>query len=158
MQKIVHIIFLAALVVSGLNVASASCVTEPSVVIDTNKYQQEWCNTLNYNLGVVADVALPWLETEEKNNYWSSWWMNEDQAPIISQSIDDSYLGLGLWVPDEFKEMESEMTTAEWLMNQGVQLSLGLGDPNQGEARWRLDYRWHQETLKDIQLQVAWPF
>lgn len=104
---------------------------------------------------VESDTRSP-----QSGDYWKGWLVNDknDSNPIVTQQLDHSYLGLGLWVPSALVERERDMDTEEWLINHGLKFSLGFGERESGEPRVRFDYRWHEEYQADWFMQIEVPF
>lgn len=96
----------------------------------------------------------------DQSEYWKGWLASDtnDTNPFLTQHVDDSYLGLGVWMPNELAARESQMTTEEWLMSHGLKLSVGFGQKRVGEPRVRLDYRWHEVYQADWFMQIEVPF
>ncbi len=44
------------------------------------------------------------------------------------------------------------------LKKHGLQMSFGVGGEDGRSTRVRVDYRWHDESLDDISLQIEIPF
>lgn len=98
--------------------------------------------------------------TPQEQDYWQGWLVNDDNDtnPFLTQQLEHSYLGLGIWVPSELIAQERDMTTEDWLINHGVKFSLGFGERETGTPRLRLDYRWHEVYQADWFMQVEVPF
>lgn len=97
-------------------------------------------------------------EEPEPLDYWSEWALQTKDAPIITQSIASNYIGIGMWLPEDLEEDQNQMRPEEWLMNHGLQLSVGFGDKKNGEPRMRFDYRWHENQEPDLMMQIELPF
>ncbi|ENI4488643.1 hypothetical protein ABXZ88_004552 [Vibrio fluvialis] len=93
-------------------------------------------------------------------NYWNGWIAadSNDTNPFLTQQLENSYLGLSVWMPTELAARENQMSTEEWLMSHGLKLSLGFGQKKAGEPRVRLDYRWHEVYQADWFMQIEVPF
>lgn len=95
------------------------------------------------------------------NQFWSKW--NDDFAdhPIFTEYNDSMYYGLGFWLPRKYnnEEVDDIDDAEQWVLNHGVQMSLGFGSPNNDGPQVRLDYRWHTKNSVDdgISLQVHVP-
>ncbi|MFM2600617.1 hypothetical protein [Vibrio fortis] len=92
------------------------------------------------------------------NDYWSDWVLQTKDSPIITQSISSNYVGLGMWFPEDLEDKKYDMTTEEWILNHGLQLSIGFGEKSVGEPRMRFDYRWHDAREADMMMQIEFPF
>ncbi|WP_295891863.1 hypothetical protein [uncultured Vibrio sp.] len=91
-------------------------------------------------------------------SYWDDWVLNSASDPFVTQNISSNYFGLGVWMPQHLEDELGEMSTEEWLMSHGVQLSVGFGDKKSGQPRMRFDYRWHEKYDGDVMMQVEVPF
>lgn len=96
-------------------------------------------------------------DSRNYGDYWSDWVLKTDSNPFVSQSFSDSYFGIGVWSPTELDE-DDEISTQEWLMNHGLQFSVGFGEKKLGEPRFRLDYMWHEDEKDNVMMQVELPF
>ncbi len=96
-------------------------------------------------------------DSHSYSDYWSDWVLKTDSNPLVSQNFSDSYFGIGVWSPTELNE-DDEITTQEWLMNHGLQFSVGFGEKKLGEPRFRLDYMWHEDEKDNVMMQVELPF
>lgn len=92
------------------------------------------------------------------SEYWSDWVLKSASNPVLTKSLESNYFGVGIWKPSELEESLDSLTPEEWLMNHGVQFSLGFGDKEIGKPRMRFDYRWHSEYKGDLLMQVEVPF
>ncbi|WP_146448741.1 hypothetical protein [Vibrio kanaloae] len=97
-------------------------------------------------------------EAESTPDYWTNWVLQSKEAPFITQSLESNYVGLGMWFPEDLEDEQYEMSTEEWLLNHGLQLSIGFGEKVQGQPRMRFDYRWHDSSDADLMMQVELPF
>ncbi|MEZ9127760.1 hypothetical protein CWO33_10720 [Vibrio splendidus] len=97
-------------------------------------------------------------EPESTADYWSDWVIQSKDAPLLTQSLESNYVGLGMWFPEDLGDDQYDMSTEEWLMNHGLQLSIGFGDKVEGQPRMRFDYRWHDSRDADLMMQVELPF
>lgn len=97
-------------------------------------------------------------EPESTTGYWSDWVIQSKDAPLLTQSLESNYVGLGMWFPEDLEDDQYDMSTEEWLMNHGLQLSIGFGDKVEGQPRMRFDYRWHDSRDADLMMQVELPF
>ncbi|MEZ9321507.1 hypothetical protein AB4161_14270 [Vibrio sp. 10N.286.51.E5] len=97
-------------------------------------------------------------EPESTPDYWSDWVLQTKDSPLLTQSIESNYVGLGMWFPEDLEDEQYDMSTEEWLMNHGLQLSIGFGEKVEGQPRMRFDYRWHNSRDADLMMQVELPF
>lgn len=67
-------------------------------------------------------------EPESTADYWSDWVIQSKDAPLLTQSLESNYVGLGMWFPEDLEDDQYDMSTEEWLMNHGLQLSIGFGE------------------------------
>ena len=73
-------------------------------------------------------IGLSEDEPESTADYWSDWVIQSKDAPLLTQSLESNYVGLGMWFPEDLEDDQYDMSTEEWLMNHGLQLSIGFGD------------------------------
>jgi hypothetical protein len=97
-------------------------------------------------------------EPESTADYWSDWVIQNKDTPLLTQSLESNYVGLGMWFPEDLEDEQYDMSTEEWLMNHGLQLSIGFGEKVDGQPRMRFDYRWHDSRDADLMMQVELPF
>ncbi|MEZ8546483.1 hypothetical protein AB6D12_03210 [Vibrio cyclitrophicus] len=97
-------------------------------------------------------------DSESKPDYWSDWVIQSKGSPLLTQSLESNYVGLGMWFPEDLEDEQYDMSTEEWLMNHGLQLSIGFGEKVEGQPRMRFDYRWHDSRDADLMMQVELPF
>ncbi len=118
-----------------------------------------WADGIQYTAEQIESLSRLLSEPKaDSSEYWSSWALNEEASPLLSQSFASNYVGVGVWVPNELKDDLAEMDTEQWLMSHGLQLSLGFGDKTSGKPRMRFDYRWHDRYDGDMMVQVELPF
>lgn len=104
-------------------------------------------------------LSLSDENVDDDSAYWQDWLtQEEDSAPVLTESLDSSYFGIGVWLPSEIEEQARYMSTDEWIMNHGLKFSFGLGEKEAGKPRMRFDYRWHNEYDGDVMVQVEVPF
>jgi hypothetical protein len=96
------------------------------------------------------------------NEFWNKWSDDFADHPIFTEYNDSMYYGLGFWLPRKYdhEEIEDMVDAEQWVLNHGIQMSVGFGDPNSNSTHIRLDYRWHTKSSIDdgISLQVHVPF
>ncbi|NOH95769.1 hypothetical protein [Vibrio sp. 99-70-13A1] len=153
----------ALLLIASCMHANASCMlfSDQSVMLaqDEGLGCQEFSDSWDYieqqvtSLGGLLDE-----DSEPTEDYWSDWALKTKDAPILTQNISTNYFGLGMWLPEDLEETKNDMTTQEWLLNHGLQLSVGFGDKVNGQPRLRFDYRWHDERDANMMMQVELPF
>ncbi|GAB2647563.1 hypothetical protein [Vibrio panuliri] len=113
---------------------------------------------LSHQQGSTLDYGLlSQSNDKDYSEYWSDWVLKSDANPFFSQNYSSSYFGIGVWSPDEL-DGEDELTTQEWLLNHGLQFSVGFGEKKNGEPRVRLDYMWHDDEKNNVMMQVELPF
>lgn len=104
-----------------------------------------------------------WKQDQVDNGgeFWSHWSDDFADLPVLTEYNDSMYYGLGFWLPRKYDndDVENVLSAEQWVLNHGVQMSLGFGDPNSNSTRVRLDYRWHTKSDVDdgISLQVHVP-
>ncbi|MCW8336066.1 hypothetical protein, partial [Vibrio paucivorans] len=67
-------------------------------------------------------------DTPPTSSYWDDWVLKSKSDPILTQSVSSNYFGIGVWRPTELKKYERDMSTEEWLLSHGLQLSVGFGE------------------------------
>lgn len=98
-------------------------------------------------------------ETDDSDtNYWSEWTLKTESNPFISQQFADKYFGIGVWAPDEFSDLEDDQSMQDWMMDHGLQFSVGFGEKRIGEPRLRFDYLWHDNEQDQMFMQLELPF
>lgn len=119
--------------------------------------------SLKYDINTQQQHHDFWQQdsNNEANDFWYKW--NNDFAvdPIFSEYNDYGYYGLGFWLPKQFdnEKLASVTGVEDWVLNHGIQMSVGFGKPNSDDTRVRIDYRWHSKNDVDdgISLQVHMP-
>ncbi len=107
--------------------------------------------------------SSPWKL--DQSNYGSQFWLhwNDDFAdsPVLMDHSASTFYGLGFWMPEQYDEEDvSDVAGAEsWILNHGLQMSLGFGDPKGHTPRVRFDYRWHNNShVEDgVSMQLHFP-
>ena len=96
------------------------------------------------------------------NEFWNKWSDDFADHPIFTEYNDSMYYGVGFWLPKKYdhEEIEDMVDAEQWVLNHGVQMSVGFGNPSSNSTHIRLDYRWHTKSSVDdgISLQVHVPF
>jgi hypothetical protein len=91
------------------------------------------------------------------SDYWDEWAMTTThETPILTQNIQGNAIGLGFWLPQELADQD-DLDYMEWIENQGVLLSIGLGDKSSNEPRMRFDYQWHDKFEDTFHVQLEFP-
>ena len=95
------------------------------------------------------------------NEFWNQWSDDFADYPVFTEHNDSMYYGLGFWLPRKYdnEDVEDIVGAEQWVLNHGVQMSVGFGDPDDDSTRVRLDYRWHTKSSVDdgISVQVHVP-
>ncbi|MCJ2376219.1 hypothetical protein LNL84_05160 [Vibrio sp. ZSDZ34] len=156
-------IALALMAVTTVVNASCDRLQDGSVTLKRSN-DDSLCYMVVAKLGDVKDAVFSLgglIEEKPKNaltdSYWEQWLLTQDSAPMLTQQVSKSYLGVGLWAPREVLSEKDEMSTQDWLMSQGVHFGVGFGEKGK-EPRLRLDYRWHHEFESDMMMQLEVPF
>ncbi|MGR4988019.1 hypothetical protein [Vibrio sp. WZ-1] len=141
--------------------SACNYVSDRSVVFADNT--MSICEDLFDSVGVLNADALRWYQPkvlldEPIENYWEQWAIKPEETPILTQSLEKNYFGLGIWMPEELRDFERDMTTEEWLKSHGLMFSVGFGDKGDGEPRMRFDYRWHEYYDANWMMQIEVPF
>ncbi|MDF2155155.1 hypothetical protein [Vibrio sp. CAU 1672] len=138
---------------------ACSYLSDRSVVFSDNT--QEVCEEV---LDSIANAELLHWEIAKSQaegpvkSYWEQWAIQSADTPLITQNLEKNYFGLGIWMPDELRAEERDMSTEEWLKNHGLLFSVGFGNKTDGEPRMRFDYRWHELYDADWMMQIEVPF
>ncbi len=155
-----------------------SCEFIPTNISQTKndlfQFDQSLCNTTDdasiipllrpkKDLHDHAHLFNDWKQdySYKTDEFWNQW--NDDFAdhPIFTEQNDSMYYGLGFWLPKKYdhEEVEDMVDAEQWVLNHGVQMSLGFGASNKDSTQVRLDYRWHTNSRVDdgISLQVHVP-
>lgn len=151
----------ASLLIAAFSMpASASCdlFSEESIMLSKKDCLDLSDGLESFGHNVITIGGLLEEEKPDSSEYWSEWALQTKDAPLITQSIKNNYIGLGAWFPEDLEENQRKMTTEEWLLNHGLQLSIGFGDKKDGEPRMRFDYRWHENQQPDVMMQIELPF
>lgn len=100
-------------------------------------------------------------QADNTSEFWHHWSDDFADQPVFTEYNDSMYYGLGFWLPRKYdnENVEDIVDAEQWVLNHGVQMSLGFGDPNNNSPRIRLDYRWHTKSSVDdgISVQVHVP-
>lgn len=107
-----------------------------------------------------AQKITPLAEMQrDDQGFWDNW-SGYNESPVLSSNTQSAYYGVGVWLPDKYKDVDvlTIEDAQQWIRNHGLQMSLGVGGEDGRSARFRLDYRWHEENLDDLFLQVEIPF
>ncbi|PMH43184.1 hypothetical protein BCU68_04130 [Vibrio sp. 10N.286.49.B3] len=153
--------YLISIAIGVSSSASAGCDFLQRSIMFFDNEELSWCHNLADSLDSVSYQVITLgglLGEEPQDHYWENWALQPEDAPLFSQHISDNHFGVGVWMPEELLEIESQMTTEEWLRNHGLQLSVGFGNKKYGEPRFRVDYRWHDSHDGDLMMQIEVPF
>ncbi len=149
------------LLMTGLSMPSYACLSmfEESVVIEKPKFFL--CQEISTSVETLVGEFVELLNRNETyspidNDYWNEWALKGDEQPLLTQRLSDNALGLGLWQPEEYAEID-DMTYREWFDSHGVLLSLGFGDRQSGHPRMRIDYHWHNEHEDNVNVLIEIP-
>ncbi|WP_413283230.1 hypothetical protein [Vibrio sp. MA40-2] len=157
--KIINIIILIQLVI--LSKSQACDFYYTSEMLKNSASSSSLCDLLSKNndLGLETDYYFSNNELDQKNqDYWSSWAIETEDSPFVTGQVQDNFIGLGVWMPSALSDIENEMEYKDWLLNHGLQFSVGFGEQNGEAPRMRFDYRWHRNQAADVMFQVELPF
>lgn len=96
-----------------------------------------------------------------EESFWDKWAYSTGDDPLLTGYLSDSAVGFTVWQPEEYydKKIEEFESYGEWLESHGLQLSLAFGGEKQGRnARFRIDYRWHERADDQVFMQFEIPF
>ncbi|MCW8329383.1 hypothetical protein MD588_11245 [Photobacterium sp. SDRW27] len=106
-------------------------------------------------------IVVAWEEDSDDGDgeFWDNWAGFSD-SPVLSSKSDSAFYGLGVWLPDKYDDFDilTLEDAQEWIRSHGVQMSFGVGGGDGNSPRLRFDYRWHDDNLDNIFLQVEIPF
>ncbi|MFH0262667.1 hypothetical protein ACPV54_19210 [Vibrio mediterranei] len=157
-------IALVVVVNSPLAFAFCESKTNKSVVLKATE-EESFCSLISKPFNYIGNqvITLGGLIEDEppinslQDSYWDQWLLTQESEPVLTGNIENSFVGIGLWVPEEIARHKDEMSMQEWLMAQGLHFGFGFGEKGK-EPRLRLDYRWHQDYQGDMMMQVEVPF
>ena len=132
--------------------------TSSSVMFQASGICFSMLDGIDYASAQLSALGLTDDNKSTNSLYWSDWVLKTDDDPIFTQKLATSYIGFGVWMPQELHEEKSKMSTEEWLMSHGIQISFGFGEKKVGEPRMRIDYRWHEDYDLDVMMQIEVPF
>ncbi|PSV27052.1 MULTISPECIES: hypothetical protein [unclassified Photobacterium] len=121
-------------------------------------------NNINHSLMFSRhDNAIPWKI--DSNSYGDKFWLHWDDkfadSPVLMDHNSSTFYGLGFWMPtnDDDEAFTSAAGAEDWILNHGLQMSLGFGDISGQKPRVRFDYRWHNNShVEDgVSMQVHIP-
>lgn len=122
-----------------------------------------YINELYQRQTVMKYHQLSWqLDLTPYNDFWTAWGEELADSPWFTDQQATTYYGFGLWMPEKYKEDDvgSLSDASSWLLNHGLQMSVGFGDMGASTPRIRVDYRWHNDKHVDdgVSLQFHIPF
>lgn len=165
MKKCVLLLALFSLPTLALDCDLYTSATQPSEELVEINYMENAGICVSLNSEEPGSEHLLTFDAEadatpSSGEYWDGWLAADvnDSSPFLTQQMDNSYLGVGVWMPADLAAREEQMTTEEWVKSHGLKLSLGFGQKKTGEPRVRLDYRWHEVYQADWFMQVEVPF
>lgn len=115
----------------------------------------------SYESQPIQDVHQGWEhDGQPESDFWDDWTGSSDSPVLSSKSDATVFYGLGVWMPDKYEDHDilTIDDAQEWIKNHGLQMSFGVGGEDGRSPRVRVDYRWHDENLDDVYLQVEIPF
>lgn len=161
MLKIIALCSLLTVAFSPAVYADCDLFSGKSVMLESQSESEScdfWSNSADLVTSHIMTLGGLIEEDKEEGSYWEEWALKPKDEPLLTQNISTNYIGVGIWMPDDLVEKENEMTSEEWLMNHGLQISLGFGEKKSGEPRMRFDYRWHEVYQGDMMMQIELPF
>lgn len=136
----------------------ANTVAIPETYLQFRECEPDKRAIENSATGALNYDALTKPATRDYSDYWSDWVLKTESNPFLSQHYSSSYFGIGVWDPNKSDEDQEDLSTQDWLMDHGLQFSLGIGEKKAGEPRLRFDYLWHDEKQDNLMMQVEVPF
>lgn len=163
MASLVVKLGLIACTVIALSVNACNLDRDPTKSLVVADKSLNLCDELVNTVDELVDrfVAATRVRDAEQagtSDYWSDWILKNVDDPLLTQRIEDGFLGFGVFRPYEMTLNDDELSYEEWIKTHGIQLSLGIGDKNGDEPRVRLDYQWHDRHEDLVHVQVEVPF
>jgi hypothetical protein len=112
---------------------------------------------LDYLFEELRDLDVFTDDSPQVHDYWTEWTYAIAEEPMITSQIAKNKLGIGFWSPNDLSPEEYD-DYEEWLRDQGVHLTLGVGGHDKESLRFRLDYQWHQSRKGGVVMQFEMPF
>ncbi|GAD79808.1 hypothetical protein [Vibrio ezurae] len=141
--------------------ASEACVfdRDPTRTVVLVNSTLELCDDIITTVDELVDDLLVTTHLKEESttlDYWSNWMLKNVDDPILTQRVEESFFGLGVFRPYEMTSNDDELSYEEWIKTYGVQLSVGIGEKD--KPRVRLDYQWHDQFEDVFHVQFEVPF
>ncbi|OBT07925.1 hypothetical protein A9264_05500 [Vibrio sp. UCD-FRSSP16_10] len=139
-----------------------ACVSDrdPSRSVIFVESTLELCEDLLDTVDELVDELLISAHIKEESTttlgYWSDWMLKNVDDPLLTQRVEDSFFGVGLFRPYEMTSNDDELSYEDWVKTHGVQFSVGIGEKDQ--PRVRLDYQWHERFEDVFHVQFEVPF
>lgn len=116
---------------------------------------------VNQFISQLTDITQTIEEEVFEEGFWDKWAYSTGDDPLLTGYLSDSAVGFTVWQPEEYydKKIEEFNSYGDWLESHGLQLSLAFGGEEQGRnARFRIDYRWHDRADDQVFMQFEIPF
>lgn len=116
---------------------------------------------VNQFISQLTDITKSIEEEFFEESFWDKWAYSTGNDPLVTGYLSDSAIGVAVWQPEEYydKKIEEFESYGAWLESHGLQLSLAFGGEEQGKnARFRIDYRWHEGSDDQVFMQFEIPF
>lgn len=116
---------------------------------------------VNQFISQLTEITKNIEEEVFEESFWDKWAYSTGDDPLLTGYLSDSALGFTVWQPEEYydKKIEDFDSYGDWLESHGLQLSLAFGGEEQGRnARFRIDYRWHERSDDQVFMQFEIPF
>ena len=127
-------------------------------------YSIERNNNMNHALMPsrhVKDISWKVDPTSYGDEFWTHWDDKFADSPVLMDHNSSTFYGLGFWMPTDYEDadLNSAVGAEDWILNHGLQMSLGFGDITGKKPRVRFDYRWHNNShVEDgISMQIHIP-
>lgn len=134
----------------------------PTYTEDCASNQLEYYHMVEQSVDASDELSTDFfyldLNQSSNSNYWEGWDFEQREEPFLTSQYYSSFFGLSVWMPEESEISPTMGQYSEWLLNHGVQFSVGIGNENGDTPRLRLDYKWHKDYAADLMLQLALPF
>ncbi len=98
------------------------------------------------------------IKSLEAPDYWSDFGFFSKDTPLLTQSLESNYVGLGMWFPEDLEDEQYDSRLKSGWMNHGLQLSIGFGEKVEGQPRMRFDYAGMIHETQTLWCRLNLPF
>ncbi|WP_367869568.1 hypothetical protein [Vibrio sp. B1Z05] len=141
--------------------APEACVfdRDPTRTIVLVNSTLELCEEIIDTVDEIVDDLLVTTHLKDEPttlDYWSNWMLKNVDDPLLTQRVEESFFGLGVYRPEEMTTNDADLSYEEIIKTYGVQLSVGIGEKD--KPRVRVDYQWHEHFEDVVHVQLEVPF